>query len=120
MPKTGNISDEELLLMYAELSMRHGEATEAGNYKAANKAHDELLKVYDRIRNRGEACLYRLIPLLQSSHPGTRLWASSHCLSLVGKEAEVVLEELAKIPRSFLAFSAKKTLEEWRSGNLHL
>jgi len=110
----------ELLNAYAEFSKLHGESTETGDFRGANKAHDSLQKIYKRIIIQSPDSLSRLLGLLTSPDSGTRLWAATHCLAISPKEAESALEILGKKSRSFVAVSANAVLNEWKKGRLLL
>src|SRR5262245_28941405 len=109
---------ESLVRQYSEAALRHGQATEKGDYLTANAAHDELASVYRKIRELGANAQRSLLPLLSDADVGIRLWAASHALEFSPDDGVRVLSELERMPKSFVAFSAKMTLQQWRLGAL--
>ena len=113
-------SIEELVTEYTKYASQHGKATEQGDYKEANKAHDKLIKIYQQIKEQGNLVHPMFKNMLHSSDPSVRSWAASHSLAISPKEAEAVLTDIGKIPNSLVAFSAIITLEEWKKERLTL
>ncbi|MDR2580611.1 MAG: DUF2019 domain-containing protein [Fibromonadaceae bacterium] len=105
---------EELVSEYIEYASQHGKATEQGDYKKGNKAHDKLIKIYQQIKKQGDLTHPMFKEMLSSSDLGVRSWAASHSLAVSPKEAEAILIDIGKIPNSLVAFSATMTLEEWK------
>ena len=108
---------ERLTDAYHRAASAHGEATVAGDHKAANRNHDVLAAVYRELRARGASAQKTLLPLMQDPDDSVRCWAGSHCLEFAPEQAEPVLRALSE-SRGILAFNAKMTLREWRKGNL--
>jgi hypothetical protein len=116
-----SIQDEQveaLVRRYAEAAGQHGRATEAGDHKKANQAHEAIASVYRELRSRGLEAQRALLVLLDDSEPGVRLWAASHALEFSPADGERVLSSMANVPKSFLSFSADMTLRQWREGTL--
>jgi len=109
---------EELVSEYAEYASQHGIATESGDYKKGNKAHDKLIKIYRQIKEQGYLAHPMFKEMLYSSDPSVRSWSASHLLAISPEEAEAVLTDVGKTPYSLVAFSATITLEEWKNGRL--
>lgn len=102
---------------YEELAIRQTDATEAGDYRKANKAHDQLEQLFKRFRDDSETANELLSSLLKSADDRVRSWAASHCLSLKINipEAENVLREVSEKSKfPLLGFTAEKTLEVWK------
>ncbi|EFM08902.1 conserved hypothetical protein [Paenibacillus curdlanolyticus YK9] len=90
-------------------SIKHGEATEQGNYKVTNKEYKKIEKL--------SAALLSDIQLFSSllvhENPYVRLAAGSYLIRVeqVKNKAITVLEDL-QIERGFLGFNAKMVLQE--------
>ncbi len=115
------IEEEEvavLLQRYAASAAAHGRATETGDHKAANAAHESLSAVYRELRRRGTEAQRALLPLLEDRDIGVRAWAGAHALEFSAVDGERVLTQIAEIPKSLVSFSAKMTLRQWREGKL--
>jgi len=106
----------QLVAEYVTAASRHGQATEAGDSRTANKSADVVAHVHTELRHRGlrEA----LLPLLEHPDPGVRCWAGSHVLEFAPDAAEGVLSSLARQQGSLISFSAEMTLKVWRQGQL--
>lgn len=103
---------------YVAAAIAHGQATEAGNHKKANREADQLAESYRDLRSRGLDSQQALLPLLNHDNPNVRLWAGSHALEFAPAEGERVLVALQVVPGSLVGFSAKMTLQQWRAGAL--
>jgi hypothetical protein len=111
-----SLTVELLVEKYRAASARHGHAIEAGNHKAANREYDVIVAISKELRARGGEAHRRLLGLLNDPEPGTRCWAASEALGFAPLEAEQVLAELAKVPRSLVGFTAELTLQQWKAG----
>lgn len=116
MPKQLEII-EEALSEFEFSANQHGEATEQGDYKEANKHYVKIAKVITFLKKQNS--INELLPLIKHPSLGVRLWASTYLLPVKKEDA---ISELKKIIRggSFCAFTAETTLSEWKKGNLHL
>ncbi len=115
------IEEEDIAVLvkrYAESAAAHGRASETGDHKAANAAHDVLAGVYRELRRRGVDAQQALLPLLEDPELGVRGWAGAHALEFAPTEGERALSRIAEIPKSLVSFSAKMTLRQWREGKL--
>ena len=108
----------QLISAYQEAARQHGDASEDGDYKTANKSAGLIAAIYAELRRQGLAAQKELLSLLASPTPGVRLWSASHALEFSPDEGERVLSELA-MQRQVLGLSAATTLKEWREGRLH-
>jgi hypothetical protein len=113
-----NAEIASLVNRYSESAAAHGRATEAGDHKTANAAHEVLATVYRELRRRGVEAQRALLPLLEHNDIGVRGWAGAHALEFAPSEGESALTALAEVPRSLISFSAKMTLRQWREGTL--
>jgi hypothetical protein len=109
---------EELVSEYEKYAIQHGEGTEQGNYKKANRAYDKLVKIYQQIKEQGNLAHPLFKKMLSSPDPSVRSCAALHSLAISPEEAEAVLIDVGKTPKSFVAFNAILALEEWKNGNL--
>ncbi len=109
---------QDLLEAYKDAAAAHCMATERGDQNTANRSHDVLVGIHTELRRRGAEALNELLNLLQNKDTGVRFWAASHALEFSPEKGENVLSEIAKIPKSLIAFSAEVTLREWRAGRL--
>jgi hypothetical protein len=114
-------STSELVEAYASAAAFHGRATEVSDpreTRSANRAADLIAAIYREFRARGNEACEHLLPLLSHPEPGVRGWAGAHALEFAPKLGEPVLEELARLPRSPVGFSAEITIREWKAGRL--
>jgi hypothetical protein len=105
---------------FVDSAITHGETAATGDYKTGNKAYDRKRAAVVELRklpDRGEAALVALL-----EHPN--LWvkksAATYLLPLREDLACATLERLELSSNKHLAFDAKMTLQEWRSGRLKL
>jgi hypothetical protein len=118
MTKVSSMTNEELVAVYQEAAVAHGEATEEGDFKRGNAAHDRLASAYRELRRRGEGAQDLLLPLLEDSRISVRGWAASHALEFKPELGEIVLEGIAAGAKGLLRLGAESTLSEWRAGRL--
>ena len=111
-------SVDALVKRYAEAAAEHGRATEAGNYKEANRAYKVIAAVYMELRRRGREAQLALLPLLEAPEPGIRAWVGTHALEFSPADGERVLSHMENTPRSLVSLSAQITLRQWREGKL--
>ncbi|MFE8595359.1 DUF2019 domain-containing protein [Archangium violaceum] len=114
-----NLSTERLVEEFGVLSAGHGRDIETAKPKAANRKYDVLVAIRRELRERGPEAQRQLLKLMDSPAPGTRYWVASYVLEFAPSEAELVLAELAKIPRSLVGFTAGWTLREWNAGTFN-
>ncbi|HYO73654.1 MAG TPA: DUF2019 domain-containing protein [Archangium sp.] len=110
------LSTERLVEEFGLLSAGHGRDIEGAKPKAANRKFDVLVEIQRELRNRGVEAQRQVLRLIDDAELGTRYWVSSFALEFAPTEAERVLAELAKIPRSLVGFTAEWTLKEWKAG----
>jgi hypothetical protein len=113
-----DLSVQEIVDVYVVAAAKHARATEAGDYKAANEAHDVIAPGYRELRTRGLQAQRALLPLLEHPDPGVRGWAAAHGLEFAPDQAEPTLEALAGVD-GLGGSSAKMTLQVWRKGDLN-
>jgi hypothetical protein len=107
----------ELINAYRASAAEHGAATEAGDYRKANRHHDAIASIYRELRARGETSRFALLPLLDDIDPHVRTWAAAHALDFAPERGEPVLRRLARIP-GVVGLNAEMTLQEWSKGSL--
>lgn len=109
-------SIEEALMLFEECSVKHGKATENGDYKLGNKNHDIIiaciLYLYDTQQ------LQLLDPFLEHQDVNVRLWAALPLLTVERAKAEKTLRDVQNGPCSIYRSDAMYTLREWESGRL--
>lgn len=114
------LSTERLVEEFGTLSAGPGRDIETAKPKAANRKFDVLVAIRRELRERGpEAQQQLLLKLMDDPEPGTRYRVASYALEFAPGEAERVLAELAKIPRSLVGFTAGWTLREWKAGTFN-
>ena len=109
MPKS--LADE--LSRFERAAIEHGEATENGDGKRANRNYYKLANAVKAIRGYGASGSDALVTLLDHSNPHVKCWAASYLLSVAPERAVAVLRELSQ-GSGIAAFDAKMTLREWR------
>jgi uncharacterized protein DUF2019 len=119
-PDFTTLPSDELLERYAVAAVTQGEATESGNAEEGNRASDLLVAINQELRRRGPDAHRGLLVLLSHPQPAVRGWAGCHALEIAPREAERALEEVARIPKSLIGFTAEWTLREWRAGRLRI
>ncbi len=108
---------EELVGAYAVAANQHEKATEGSDYRAANKAHDEIAAIHRELATRGDQALRSLVPLLSTAEPAVRHWAAAHLLLVAPSLAEPVLTDLSTLPGA-VGLGSGMVLEEWKKGTL--
>jgi hypothetical protein len=109
---------EKLIAKYVEAAKRHGEATDCGDNKTANKQYKVIEKCYSELMAHGEVGIRELIPLLDDPNNFVRLWAASHLLHVEPTRAKQILANLSGIKGSLVGFNADMVLKEWEKGDL--
>lgn len=112
-----NTGDAQVVRRYAEAALAHMEASNKGDYRAANKAHDIIVSIYATLRREGYGAQVTLLPLLKHPSAGVRAWAGAHALEFAPEQAEPVLQQLAGEPGA-VGLSAEMTLQQWKEGTL--
>jgi len=110
---------DELKRAYECSATTHGVASEEGDHKRANAAHDAIVDAYRQLRTLGNDGLRVLCELMESDNESVRCWAATHCLSIAETKAERVLARLAE-GTSVVSFTAEMVLSEWRNGTLEI
>lgn len=110
------LSTERLVEEFGTLSAGHGRDIEGAKPKAANRKYDVLVEIRRELRARGIGAQRQLLKLMDSPEPGTRYWVATYALEFAPSEAEQVLADLAKLPKSFVGFTAELALEQWKAG----
>jgi hypothetical protein len=110
-------SVEEALNLFEQSTLQHTIATETGDYKSGNKAYKSILNsiVYLNQNNKVEL----LVPFVNHSNNGVRVWAASYLLNSNTGLAVKILEEIS-VGLGIISYNAQMTLSEWRKGNLKM
>jgi hypothetical protein len=110
--------DLTALRVFEEAAFVQSEATEAGDYRKANRNSDKIAKAAAFLKEHNE--LYSLSALLQHESSGVRVWAAAYLLPIMENVAVQVLESIADDEKGIQGLCAKTTLAEWRNGTLML
>jgi len=114
-PKTVDI--DIFLQRYKDLAIQHGSASRLGDYRKANKAYENLKKLYSKLQE-NETLTEKVLPiLLKSDDIRVQIWAAAHCLGLSKfiEEADKTLVEISKMKDAGIErTSAEMTLKVWR------
>jgi len=104
------------LELFINACIKKGLAEKTGDNIVGNKQYVIIQSMYQVLRDNNR--LHELVDLLNHEDSYVKLWSAFYILQIKPKEAEKVLKELSKIKGDIVGFSAKKTLEEWKKGNL--
>lgn len=110
--------DLTALRVFEEAAFVQGEATEAGDYRTANRNSDKIAMATAFLKEHKE--LHRLSGFLQHESTGVRVWAAAYLLPIMESVAVQVLESIADDEKGIQGLCAKTTLAEWRNGTLTL
>lgn len=114
-----NDTIHNLIEKYREHAQAHGRATLSGDYKAANRSHDELVALVPMIRAFGDPGKAALLELTEDADEAVVCWSATHALAFDEGRALAALESLAmkQLP---IGFNAKMVIREWKKGELVL
>ena len=110
---------DELKRAYIENAQLHDKASEEGDYKRANPAHDAVIDAYRQLRSAGDEGANALQGLMDHENASVRCWASTHCLPLCEDKAITTLRAIAE-GSGVVALDAEMVLSEWNKGTLKL
>ncbi|MFE8596266.1 DUF2019 domain-containing protein [Archangium violaceum] len=110
---------DELIEQARTLSAQRWHAIHAGRAKEANRMYEILVAIRQELRARGIDAQRQLLKLLDDPDPGTRCWAAGSVLEFAPGEGERVLTEIVKHVDGLVAFSAARTLEQWKAGTFN-
>jgi hypothetical protein len=102
---------------FIEYAKKHGDATLEGDDKTANKMHDKLSSLYEKIKKEEKwEVLKEVIDLPDES---VRLWAATF---LLRHDERIALNSLNKLSKSSKIFglSASTTIDMWHKKMLDL
>lgn len=102
----------DLISEYTDAASTHGQATESGDSATASDYAQKIADIIEKIVVHGSFGDDLLRSLLSHEDTGVRHWAASHSLRFAPEQAEAVLEEIARVKGSLVAFSASVTLRE--------
>lgn len=110
---------QAILERYVVSARGHGEATENGDHRRANRCYRGIMKALheldtDTVNGRGS-----LLDILSYDVPSVRAWAATHLLNMYPDEAVAALEEVVRLP-TIVGFDAQVVLKEWRKGTLRI
>ena len=110
---------EELLRQYTDAARLHGEATERGDARTANRNHDRVLRALRLLDEASDEGRLHLVDLLGHADPHVQTWAATHLIFLCAAKAVPVLESVAQRP-DIAGGNARMVLELWREGSLRI
>jgi hypothetical protein len=109
-------SSQEALNQFEIAARMHGEKTEEGNYKAANKFYSQIVSAMEYLKLTN--ALPELEQFLENDSIGVRIWSARYLLPIKEKSASKCLRLIAE-SGNIHALTAETTLSEWRKGNLN-
>ena len=112
------MSIEQLVEQYSAAAAAHGRATLTADDVEANRASDQIARIYSELRARGLAAQRALLRLLTDADASVRLWAGAHALEFSSVDGESVLLEIVEQERGLIGFTARMTLQQWQKGEL--
>ena len=104
---------------YRQEALLHGQATATGDYRAGNQHHNQLAKVYSKLKSSGTAAVALLGSLLQDEDDSVACWAATHLLPYQEPQAIATLTRV-DAASGIVGFTAAITLQEWQAGRLKL
>jgi Domain of unknown function (DUF2019) len=107
----------ELVELFVDASISHGQGTLNGDYKKCNKAYSVIQKVYDELKRR-DLIENALLDLLTHDDTSVRLWAASYLLPIVPTESIMALSGISSNRDGNFRLDAELVLEEWEKGEL--
>jgi Domain of unknown function (DUF2019) len=107
---------EELVQRFAVKAVEREGFMKAHDPRRASARFDQMVKIYDVLKNRGLDAQRKLLPLLQHKDHHVRYSAAARVVEFDADEAIPILEELSLTGAPLLRFEAKVTLEQWRKG----
>jgi hypothetical protein len=107
---------EDLVELFAAKAVERERFMKAHDPRKANARFDQMVKIYDVLKNRGLDAQRQLLPLLQHKDHHVRYSAAARVLEFNADQAIPILEELSLTGAPLLRFEAKVTLEQWRKG----
>ena len=101
-----------------ESAKLHGQATENGNSKQANRAYDRLRVAVAYLDDEGRRS--DLLGLTNSEDASVKMWAATFLLPTKMVRDAVRILEMVGQEAGIIGFDARMTLQEWNRGNLRL
>jgi HEAT repeat protein len=112
-------SDTELLDELTAAAIRRGRAFGVGDLALANSEFDRAMKIARELLLRGRPALEGILRLLSHEDPFVRLTAAFLAVEIEPRRGEQVFEDLARRHTDIqIGFTARFTLEQWRTGKL--
>src|SRR5262249_26774840 len=87
---------DSALRRYALAAREHGQATESGDPKRANRAYRRLARALREMLAEDPENRLKLSPLLADGHSSVRCWAATHLLPVAPERAIQVLRDLSE------------------------
>jgi hypothetical protein len=104
-------------LQFVQAAKQHGLHTIAGEPTAVNAAYDEIVAALQVLRASPDRGQRFLETCLTNNDPSVVCWAALYLLPFKERAATAALKRVAR-GKSWVAFDAQMTLDEWRAGRL--
>ena len=110
------MSLDEVTAAWVAAATVHGRATELGDYRTGNPQARVIIAACAELRRRGVDAQAQILAQLEHPEPAVRASAAAEALAFAPERAVEVLEAVAAIPRSLVAFTACHALRMWHRG----
>ncbi len=110
---------KDMICKYKNAAIEYGIAQKNGDHKKANKAHNVLSNIYNKLKIDEKNTILWLTPLTNDKNQFVVLWASTHLLKLDTEFALTKLEYLSQ-ETDLAGFIAKTTISLWKNKELDL
>lgn len=107
---------EKAIKTFVDAAVKHGECTNKGDYRTANKQYKIIVKSLHQLKVHEEGVI-QFKELMEHQSDYVRLWSSTHLLRVEEERAKRNLMSLAK-KSGVISLTAQTTLDEWNKGNL--
>lgn len=107
---------EKVIKTFVDAAVKHGECTNRGDYRTANKQYKIMFKSLQQLKVHEDGII-QFKELMEHQSDYVRLWSSTHLLRVEEEKAKKHLKSLAK-KSEIISLTAQTTLDEWEKGNL--
>lgn len=98
------------LELFVSAALKHGEATETGDYRSANLCYGDIVIAVSFIKENDN--MIALEDLLYHESVGVRLWSASYLLPVAEDKAVDTLKAITNVS-AIHSLTAQTTLNEW-------
>jgi hypothetical protein len=113
------ISLDEIVASFADNVACQEVAIRGGDHRRGNRCAKAYLAAFQRLREQGDPGREALCKLFEDSRESVRGMAAAFLLRYRTKEAEAILETLAR-GKGMAAFGAGEALRRWKDGSWSL